>query len=52
MAQKITYQEPVDYIPESVRKKLGLGEYSPAAKESDSKSSAKTPAKSTTKKSK
>lgn len=36
MAKKVTYSEPVDFIPKSVRKELGLGEYSPAAKASGS----------------
>ena len=30
MAKKITYSEPVDYIPKSVRKELGLGEFNKA----------------------
>lgn len=31
MAKKVTYSEPIDYIPKSIRKELGLGEYSPKA---------------------
>ena len=34
MAKKIVYAEPVDYIPKSIRKELGLGEY---AKKTDTK---------------
>ena len=41
MAKKVTYSEPADFIPKSVRKELGLGEYSPAAKSSSTKSSSK-----------
>ena len=52
MANKIVYAEPNDYIPASVRKKLGLGEFAPEQKASTEKSAAKTPAKSTAKKSK
>lgn len=29
MAGKIVYREPDDYIPKSIRKELGLGEFSP-----------------------
>ena len=35
MAKKIVYAEPVDYIPKSIRKELGLGEY--AEKKTDTK---------------
>lgn len=28
--KKIRYSEPVDFIPKSVRKELGLGEFAPA----------------------
>ena len=53
MAKKITYAEPVDYIPETVRKKLGLGEYNAEANTGASeKSNTKAPAKSTPKKNK
>lgn len=52
MAIKITYAEPADYIPESIRRKHKLGEFAPEPKESTEKSSAKAPAKSATKKSK
>lgn len=48
MAKKITYSEPVDFIPKSVRKELGLGEFAPdtAINNSNGKSnSRKTPAK-------
>lgn len=30
MAKKVVYSEPVDFIPKSVRKEFGLGEYSKA----------------------
>ena len=40
MKNKVKYTEPTDYIPKSIRKELGLGEY---AKKADSK---KTTAKS------
>ena len=43
MAKKITYAEPVDYIPKSVRKELKIGEYAPKAETSTK--SAKSPAK-------
>ena len=43
MAKKITYAEPVDYIPKSVRKELKIGEYAPKA-ETGTKST-KSPAK-------
>lgn len=29
MAKRVTYSEPVDFIPKSVRKELGLGEFAP-----------------------
>ena len=29
MAKKIVYSEPDDFIPKDIRKKYGLGEYSP-----------------------
>lgn len=48
MAKKITYSEPVDYIPKSIRKELGLGEYSPEAvksKEQGKKAKKSTPKK-------
>lgn len=42
MAKKIVYSEPDNYIPKDIRKKYGLGEFSPdyiaeqkAAKEKD-----------------
>lgn len=35
MAKKITYTEPVDYIPKNIRKEFGLGEY--AEKKPDTK---------------
>lgn len=37
MAKKIDYSEPTDYIPQDVRKKLGLGEYAKDTKEEDKK---------------
>ena len=49
MAKKITYQEPVDFIPKSVRKELGLGEYNKDTSSNNAKSSNKS---KTTKKSK
>ena len=53
MAKKITYSEPSDYIPESVRKKLGLGEFSPEGTTAPSNSAKKaTATKGTAKKSK
>ena len=42
MAKKVTYSEPVDFIPKSVRKELGLGEFNKAAKTSSSNSGSKT----------
>lgn len=32
MAKKISYSEPADYFPKSVRKELKIGEYAPKAK--------------------
>ena len=40
---KVNYSEPSDYIPKSVRKQLGLGEYAPAEKKKSA--SKKKPAK-------
>ena len=51
MAVKITYSEPIDYIPKSIRKELKIGEYAPQENNTPAKST-KTPAKSGTKKSK
>ena len=42
MAKKITYAEPADYIPKSVRKELKIGEYAPKA---ETTKSTKSPAK-------
>ncbi len=50
MAKKITYAEPVDFIPKEVRKKLELGEFSPAA--TPKSNSGKSKGKATPKKSK
>ena len=35
MARKFEYKEPSDYFPESVRKKLKLGEYAEEANETN-----------------
>lgn len=51
MAVKVTYSEPVDYIPKEVRKKLGLGEFNTDTATPDSKASKPAP-KSSGKKSK
>lgn len=47
MAKKVPYSEPVDFIPKSVRKELGLGEFAPTATTSNGKSnkSSKTSSK-------
>lgn len=47
MAKKIAYQEPVDYIPKSIRKELGLGEFSKTANNNNSgtKTGSKAPKK-------
>lgn len=50
MAKKITYAEPADYFPKSVRKELKIGEYAPKA--NTSTKSTKSSTKSTAKKSK
>lgn len=42
MKKKITYSEPAEFFPKSLRKELGLGEY---AKKTDTKKTASTPAK-------
>ena len=34
-AKEIRYVEPLDYLPKSLRKKYGLGEYSDEERESD-----------------
>lgn len=39
MAKKITYSEPTDFIPKSIRKEFGLGEYSKNAKNTTNKKS-------------
>ena len=44
MAKKIVYSEPADYIPKSIRKELGLGEF--AKEKTDTK---KAPEKKQTK---
>ena len=48
MAKKITYSEPADFIPKSVRKQLGLGEFAPepATKSANDSKKASTPKKS------
>ena len=39
MARSVIYSEPTEYIPKSVRKELGIGEY--AKKESNKKNAGK-----------
>ena len=34
--KKVRYSEPADFIPKSVRKELGLGEFAPGAKTTNS----------------
>ena len=47
MAKRISYSEPAEFFPKSLRKELGLGEY--ASKETK-KAAAKPATKKTTKK--
>lgn len=46
MAKRISYTEPSDYFPESVRKKAKIGEFA----ETGNKATKKKPAKKTAKK--
>ena len=42
MAKKIVYAEPSEYIPKSIRKELGIGEFAKEKTEAKTESKAKT----------